>query len=179
MKTYIFIFKGVINRNPVDLILLYLSVDPVLYSSKICNVFQVLQCVHIKEIIPKIMNIIHVRHKIFASSLQRVFICKAYITFAVSFMLYFLLGISLLCEFVNDDSCDDVAQKDFEKSPVNYIWNKSTIIILLILSTYAFSNNFLSIKWAHASDYWIAVFVNSVNVDVNLLVLIKWSYVIV
>lgn len=86
-----------------------MSIYPILNSSKISNIFKFLQSIHIKEIVPQIMHMIDMRHKILTPSLKRISIRKADITFAISLVLYLLFGITLLSEFINDNSCKDVA----------------------------------------------------------------------
>lgn len=99
----------VIDRNPLDHTTFDLSIDPVLDSSEISDGFQMFKRVHIEEIIPNIMHMIDMSHKIFSPSLKQGSICKADVAFAKFLMEYFLLDIPLFSKFVDDDSCNDVA----------------------------------------------------------------------
>ena len=92
------------------------------------------------------MYIVHMGHKILSSPFEGILIRKANVTFAISFMLYLLFGISLLGELIDDDGSDDVTEENFEKSPIYQIGDKSAVVILLVLSANTLADDFLGVE---------------------------------
>lgn len=161
------------------MILFDLSVDPVLDASEISEVLKVLESVHVEEVVPDVVHVVDMRHEVFASALQRVLVGKTDVALTVPLMLYFLLGISLLCEFVDDDGRNNVAQQNFEESPVHQVWNELTVVVFFVLTAHALPNDLLRIERAHACDDRVAVLVNSIDINVDFFVLVERTNVVV
>lgn len=119
VKGDVLVLEGVVDGQPVDLVLLDLPVDPVLDAGELGDVLEVLQGVHVEEVVPQAVHIVDVGHEVLASPLEGVLVGKADVALAVPLVLDLLLGVPLLGELVNNDGGDDVAQQDLEKAPVD------------------------------------------------------------
>ena len=95
--------------------------DPVLNTSKLSTIFKSFKAIHIIEIIPKVMSFVDMLKKVKSLSLKSGLVSATNVATIVSFVLNFLFGVSLLSELVNNDSCNDIGEKDLEKAPVNQI----------------------------------------------------------
>lgn len=136
-----------------------MSIYPILNTSKISNIFKFLQSIHVEEIIPQIMHMVDMRHKILASSFKGISISKADIAFTIALILDLLFGVTLLSEFIDDNSCKDVGQQNLKESPINQIRNKPAIIVLLLLPIHAFSDDVLCKERYYTSYNRIAVLI--------------------
>jgi hypothetical protein len=113
------IFLGLIKRYPLDFAVFNLMFDPVLNTCEFSTIFKPLKAIHIVEIVPEIMSFVDMLKKVKSFSLKSGLVSTTNITTIVSFVLNFLFGVSLLSELVNNDSCNDIGEKDLEKAPVN------------------------------------------------------------
>jgi hypothetical protein len=92
---------------------------PVLNSSELSAIFKPFKTIHVVEIVPKVMSFVNMFKKVKSLSLKSRLISATNVTTVVSLVLDFLFGVSLLCELINNDSCNNVGKKDLEKAPVN------------------------------------------------------------
>lgn len=122
---------------------------------------------------------IHMWIEILTPPFQGCFIHKTNIATRITIILHFFFNISLLCKFIDDDSSDDICQENVEECFINNIRNKSTIIILFILPTHTFTNDLLSVERAYTSKNWVTVLVNSIYIDINILVFVEGADIVI
>lgn len=179
MEADIFVFEGVINWQPINLVLFDLPVNPVLDPGEVSYFLDVLERVHVEEVVPQTVNIVDMRHEVLAPSLEGALVREADVALAISFVLNFLLGVPLLGELIDDDGGDDVAEQDLEEPPVDQIRNEAAVVVLFVLPAHAFPDDLLGVEGTHAGDDGVAVLIYAVDVDVDLLVLVQGPYVVV
>lgn len=150
--------------------------DPVLNTSELSTIFKSFKAIHIVEIVPKVMSFVDMLKKVKSLSLKSGLVSATNVTTIVSFVLNFLFGVSLLSELVNNDSCNDIGEKDLEKAPVNQIWHKLILVSILI---HAFTDDLLSVKGLNTGRYGVAMLIDPVDIDVDLFIFVKRHDVIV
>lgn len=116
--------------------------------------------------------------EILTPSFQDIAIGETDIALAVPLILYSLLDVSLLCEFVDDDGGDHVGEQDLEESPIDQVRHESAIVVLFRVAD-TLPNDLLRVQGPDARDDRVAVLVDVVDVDVDFLVVVEGPNVVV
>ena len=94
-------------------------------------------------------------------------------------MFYFLLGVSLLCELIDDDGCNDVREQHFEESPIDQVGDKAAIVVIFPVSIDILPDDFLSVEGADAGGASRAVLIDPRNIDVDFFTFVQGAKVMV
>lgn len=165
-----------VKGDPLNFTVFDLVLNPILNSCKLSTILKSLETVHIVEIIPQIMGFIDMLRELNSLSLECRFVSTANIASIMPLILYFFLGISLLCKLIDNNGSYNISKENFKKSPINQIWHELFFITILIDTL---PDNPLGIQWLYTWSYRVTMLIYSVDVNIDFFIFIQRNDVIV